>query len=126
MIMLEKEFRFEAAHRLENHDGKCRRLHGHSWKMTVAVFGDELISQGPKQGMLMDYGDIKAVVDPIVEQYLDHYYLNETLLMSNPTSENIAIWLWNKLSSAFESYDRPLYEIRVEETCTARCTYWRP
>jgi len=121
MILLHKDFRFEAAHKLEHHDGKCRRLHGHSWKMTITLCGDELIREGPKQGMLVDYGDIKAIVDPIVEQYLDHHYLNETLGMSTPTSENIAIWLWGNLASVLDYCHLSLYEIIIEETCTARC-----
>ena len=73
---LYKEFRFEAAHRLPHHDGKCARLHGHSWVCRIYIQGDRLIESGPKQGMLMDFGDVKTYMKPLLDQYLDHYYLN--------------------------------------------------
>jgi 6-pyruvoyltetrahydropterin/6-carboxytetrahydropterin synthase len=62
---LSKEFTFEAAHRLPRHDGKCARLHGHSWKMLVEVESPELHKSGPKSGMVMDFGDIKAAVEKL-------------------------------------------------------------
>src|ERR1035437_9496634 len=90
MFTLTKEFKFEAAHKLPNHDGKCQRLHGHSWVGRVVLKGDVLAVDGPKQGMLIDYGDISRVIKPTVENFLDHQYLNDTLSMQNPTSEEIA------------------------------------
>ena len=116
---LEKEFRFEAAHMLPHHDGKCRRLHGHSWRMTVRIDGTSLEDGGAKVGMLFDYGDISSIVNPIVRDYLDHYYLNETLDLENPTSEEIARWAFEKLNPILPN----LHSITIEETCTARCTY---
>jgi 6-pyruvoyltetrahydropterin/6-carboxytetrahydropterin synthase len=116
--ILSKEFTFEAAHQLPFHDGKCKRLHGHSWRGTVYVAGDKLCSDGAKQGMLMDYGDIKKAFNPIVEDYLDHHFLNETLGLKNPTSEEIARWLFNKLKK-----DLPVVGVLINETCTSSCFY---
>jgi 6-pyruvoyltetrahydropterin/6-carboxytetrahydropterin synthase len=118
-----KEFRFEAAHRLPHHDGKCRRLHGHSWVGRVYVAGDTLMPEGPKQGMLIDFSDISAYVAPIVQQYLDHYYLNETLPLESPTSEAIARWLYEQLAAA----GLPgLTAVEIRETCTSGCVYRQP
>jgi 6-pyruvoyltetrahydropterin/6-carboxytetrahydropterin synthase len=111
-----KEFTFEAAHRLPNvpEDHKCARLHGHSFKVTIHVEGrvDE------NTGWVMDFGDIKAVFKPLYEQ-LDHYYLNEIDGLDNPTSENLARWIWVRLKQ-----DLPeLSMIVVNETCTSGCIY---
>lgn len=119
MFTLKKEFKFEAAHRLPAHDGKCARLHGHSWTMVVAVAGARLVSSGPKSGMLRDFGDLKAGVQPLVEQCLDHHYLNETTGLENPTSEEIARWVYEKLKPATPD----LVSVEVRETCTSACIY---
>ena len=89
-----KEFRFEAAHKLPQHDGKCSRLHGHSWVGRVYVKGDKLIQNGSKQGMIIDYGDIKKYLQPLLDNFLDHYYLNETLGIESPTCELVAKWIY--------------------------------
>ncbi len=116
IVRLSKSFRFEAAHELptfpEGH--KCRRLHGHSFKFDVVVEGEV----APEKGYLIDYGDIKRVVDPIVRR-LDHYYLNEIEGLENPTIENMAAWLWRKLSPQLPG----LCEIVIYETPTARCVF---
>lgn len=119
MWKLTKRFTFEAAHRLPNHDGKCRRLHGHSWAAIVELGGSALHDTGPKQGMVVDYSDIKGAVGPLVEEYLDHHYLNETLEMENPTSEQIARWLFGKIKIRVPG----LLSVTIEETCTCSCTY---
>lgn len=115
-VKLQKTFTFEAAHRLPTFpDGhKCRRLHGHSYRVTVEVAGkvDE------SAGVLIDYGDIQAACDPIRKQ-LDHYYLNEIAGLENPTSEMIARWIWQRLKPALA----PLSKIIISETCTSACEY---
>ena len=118
-FILEKEFKFEAAHQLPQHDGKCRRLHGHSWKGRVVVEGTHLIASGPKTGMVMDYSDIKAALDPLVEGHLDHYYLNDSTGLENPTSENLALWVFTMLRDKIPG----LVAVVIDETCTSRCTY---
>ncbi|ACK69740.1 queuosine biosynthesis protein QueD [Gloeothece citriformis PCC 7424] len=115
-----KEFRFEAAHILPHHGGKCRRLHGHSWVGRVYVKGNELIAEGSQQGMIIDYGEIKHYIQPLLDHYLDHYFLNETTGLENPTSEAIAKWIFEKLEAA----GLPgLYAVEIRETCTSGCTY---
>ena len=116
---LEKRFLFEASHQLMHHDGKCRRLHGHSWQGVVYVEKDELETTGPKQGMVIDYGDISTALKPLIEHYLDHYHLNDTLKTDNPTSEEIAKWIFNNLDPVLPG----LVAVRVEETCTSAATY---
>lgn len=119
MFRLEKQFRFEAAHQLPHHDGKCARLHGHSWVGTVIVEGENLCEIGAKRGMIIDYGDLSEVVKPLVEKYLDHWNLNDTTGLENPTSEEIARWVYWKLRPMVPQ----LVAVRIEETCTARCEY---
>lgn len=119
MFTLTKEFKFEAAHVLVGHDGKCARLHGHSWKGRVILKGDTLHREGPKAGMLADFGDVSAAVQPLVEEYLDHHFLNETLGTDRPTSEFVAEWLFNKLRGKL----RELAAVEVFETCTSSCRY---
>lgn len=119
MWTLAKKFTFEAAHQLPHHEGKCRRLHGHSWVGYVYVAGDSLIESGSQSGMVIDYGEIKAKLQPLVKDYLDHYYLNETTQMENPTSEAIAQWIYKKLKPSLPG----LIAVRIDETCTSRCIY---
>lgn len=113
---LRKTFQFEAAHLLphlpETH--KCRRLHGHSFQTEIVISGP----CDPKLGWVMDYADITKAFQPIWEQ-LDHRYLNEIPGLANPTSENLAVWIWEKLRPALPQ----LTEVAVAETCTARCIY---
>jgi len=113
---LRKTFQFEAAHLLphlsESH--KCRRLHGHSFRVEVVVSGE----CDPKLGWLMDYADISDAFKPLLER-LDHYYLNEIAGLENPTSENLAVWIWQRLKPTLPL----LTEIVVAETCMSRCVY---
>jgi 6-pyruvoyltetrahydropterin/6-carboxytetrahydropterin synthase len=115
-IELRKTFQFEAAHLLPHlaPAHKCRRLHGHSFQVEVAVAGEI----DPKLGWLIDYAEISDAFRPLLER-LDHYYLNEITGLENPTSENIAIWIWRDLKPRLPL----LAEIVVAETCTARCVY---
>ena len=111
-----KEFTFESAHHLPNvpEGHKCRRLHGHSFRVRLAVEGD----LDPVTGWVMDFADIKAAFEPILKR-LDHYYLNEIPGLENPTSEVIAKWIWAELKPKLPM----LSEVKLWETCTAGCTY---
>ncbi len=116
---LRRTFQFEAAHLLphlpETH--KCRRLHGHSFQVEIVVTGEV----DPAFGWVMDYADVKAAFKPLWER-LDHYYLNEVKGLENPTSENLAIWIWSELKPRLPM----LSEVVVAETCTAKCVYRGP
>ena len=118
-VELVKDFRFEAAHWLPNvpEGHKCRRMHGHSFRGEVAVRGDV----DPKTGWLIDFADLKRAIDPIVHE-LDHYCLNDIAGLQNPTSEMVALWLWNRLSPQVPM----LYRVTIEETCTSRCHFFGP
>lgn len=120
MFILRKEFAFEASHKLPRHDGKCKRLHGHSWKLIIEVRGENLVTKGAKTGMLIDYGDISAIVKPLIENKLDHFHLNETLGIY-PTSEHIARFVYEGLKSKLPQ----LHAIEVLETDSSMCRYER-
>ncbi len=113
---LRKTFQFEAAHRLPHLPAghKCHRLHGHSFQAEIVVRG----ACDPHLGWVMDYAEIKSAFQPLWEQ-LDHHYLNEVTGLENPTSENIACWIWTHLKPRLPQ----LSEIVVAETCTAKCVY---
>lgn len=117
--LLEKEFSFEASHILPDHDGKCSRLHGHSWRGRLICEGSRLHESGPKTGMLVDFSEMKSVVRPLLEEHLDHYHLNDSLQMRSPTSELVAQWIYRKLKPRLAS----LKAVVIEETCTSRCVY---
>lgn len=114
-----KDFTFEAAHRLPNvpPGHKCARLHGHSFQARVTVAGPV----EAEIGWVQDFADLKAAFKPYYDQ-LDHNYLNEIEGLSNPTSENLAIWIWDRLKPKLPL----LSEVRVRETCTCGCIYRGP
>jgi 6-pyruvoyltetrahydropterin/6-carboxytetrahydropterin synthase len=115
-VRLCKSFQFEAAHDLpsfpEGH--KCRRLHGHSFCFDVIVEGEV----DPAKGYLIDYGDIQRAAEPTLKQ-LDHYYLNKIEGLENPTSEVLAVWIYDRIKKALPG----LSAIVVRETCTTSCEY---
>ena len=111
-----REITFEAAHRLphvpEGH--KCARLHGHSYRVRVSVRG----AVDPHLGWFMDLGELRDRLEP-VRLRLDHYYLNEIEGLENPTSENLARFIWQRLTPTLPG----LCRIEVMETCTSGCRY---
>lgn len=111
-----KEFTIEAAHRLPNlpAEHKCRRLHGHSFRIGVYVRGD----LDPVTGWVTDFADLSRAFAPLFEQ-LDHRYLNDIEGLENPTSEVLARWIWHRLHPALPA----LSKVQVRETCTAGCVY---
>ena len=111
-----KIFTLEAAHRLPNvpPGHKCARLHGHSFRIELHVSGPA----DPHFGWVLDFADLKAAFKPYYEQ-LDHHYLNDIPGLDNPTSENLARWIWSKLTPELPL----LSEVVVHETCTSGCRY---
>ena len=87
-ISITKKFEFEAAHKLPNHSGKCRNLHGHSYKLEVTVSSNKLNGQG----MVMDFGDLKAIVKKHVLDKFDHSNLND--FFEIPTAEHMIHWIY--------------------------------
>jgi len=115
-VELIKVFSFEAAHRLprlpESH--KCFRVHGHSFRVDVAVAGEV----DPDLGWLMDYAEIGAAFESLRAR-LDHAYLNDIPGLENATSENLARYVWEDLAARLPL----LTSITIHETCAARCVY---
>jgi len=111
-----KTFTIEAAHKLPNlpESHKCSRLHGHSFVIEVHIKGDS----DNNNGWVMDFADISDEFRPIFE-CLDHHYLNEISGLENPTSENLAKWIWHKIKPNLPL----LYSIVVRETCNSGCIY---
>lgn len=115
-VRLVHEFKFEAAHRLPKvpPGHKCQRLHGHSFKIEIAVDGPV----DPETGWLIDFGVIDDLWKPLGER-LDHHYLNDIEGLENPTSENLAKWIWDALKPSLPVLSR----VTVFETCDSRCEY---
>lgn len=84
MLTVTKHFGFEACHHLPYYEGACHNVHGHSYKLDVTV-GGQVIKDGPKQGMIIDFKDLKKIVKENVVDKLDHSDLNE--FYANPTAE---------------------------------------
>lgn len=94
-----RTFSFEAAHQLKWHSGACKNLHGHSYKLEVTVAGEL-----DDNGIVIDFSDLRAVVDEVVIDRFDHTYLND--LIANPTAEVIAGEIWQTLAAAGLRLDR--------------------
>jgi 6-pyruvoyltetrahydropterin/6-carboxytetrahydropterin synthase len=110
-VLVSKEFTFDAAHHLHCYDGKCKNLHGHTYKVVFGIsgFADE-------RGIVIDFGDIKEIWKNDIEIYLDHKYLNETLPPMNTTAENMAVWIYEQIGKALLKGDRQRAEngLRIE------------
>lgn len=119
-VLVSKEFTFDAAHHLHAYEGKCKNLHGHTYKV---VFG---ISGRPNEiGITVDFGDIKTIWKEQIEVYLDHRYLNETLPQMNTTAENMVAWIFEKMeesltnSSIYQEQGVRVEFVRLFETPTS-------
>jgi 6-pyruvoyltetrahydropterin/6-carboxytetrahydropterin synthase len=108
-----RDFTFEAAHLLPDHPGKCRRLHGHGYRLRVVC--DAPVD--PSTGLAIDFQEIKRVVEDRVLEPLDHTHLNEVLPI--PSAENLAIWIWDRLRGA----GLPVVEVVVHETDDCSVSY---
>jgi len=111
-----RSFTIEAAHRLPHVPSahKCARLHGHSFRVELHVRGPV----DPRAGWVMDFADLKSAFEPYFQQ-LDHHCLNDVPGLENPTSENLARWIWEALKP-----DLPMLSaVVVHETCTSGCRY---
>jgi 6-pyruvoyltetrahydropterin/6-carboxytetrahydropterin synthase len=105
-MILRKKFRFEAAHFIQNHPGKCRNLHGHSYILFLLLEGQP----DPETGMIMDFNVLSKIVQERILHQLDHKLLND--LIDPPTAENISVWIWDRLQSDLPS----LVQLELFET----------
>ena len=111
-----KTFTLESAHRLPQvpPGHKCARVHGHSFRVELHVSGPV----DATLGWVMDFADLKQAFEPLFQQ-LDHRYLNDVPGLENPTSENLARWIWRELKPQLPALAR----VVVHETCTSGCSY---
>lgn len=114
-----KTFSFDAAHQLPNHDGKCRRPHGHTYKLVVEVEGPVQEPNpeihNPKEGMVIDFADLKAIWKDELEPKLDHQDLNVTLADVVPvtTCEMLATWIRDTFFNSLNTSLTPPMQVRV-------------
>jgi 6-pyruvoyltetrahydropterin/6-carboxytetrahydropterin synthase len=113
--------RFSAAHHLEGHQGKCAATHGHNWEVDVYLRGPRLDAMG----MLLDFQKLKAAVRDVLEG-IDHSDLNaaDALSGSNPSSENLARYLYRRLAAALNGRALRVHRVTVHETPETGATYW--
>lgn len=136
-IRITKQFNFEMAHALQNYDGPCKNIHGHSYELFVTVIGEPVSdSSNPKNGMLIDFGDLKRLTLSNIINKLDHalilnrnmpsnliealraQFANIVLVDYQPTSENMLIDFAQILQKVLPS-DIRLHSLRLRETCTS-------
>lgn len=96
-ITVVKEFTFDAAHQLPNHPGKCKNVHGHTYRMQIGIKG----AVDPNTGMVVDFSEVKELVNQRIINKLDHSYLNDQLPYESPTAENMVVWIVEKLYDLF-------------------------
>lgn len=137
IIEIYKDFTFEASHVLPKHPGKCSRLHGHSWQLSIGVQG----TIDPETGFVLDYAVLKDLVTPLIDQ-LDHQHLGYGNLGDGnklyrvpswlpigfyPSSENLVVAIANHLTPIIkENTNARLYEVSLKETCTSAARYRIP
>lgn len=119
-VLVSKEFTFDASHHLHQYEGKCKYLHGHTYRIIYGVssFLDDT-------GMALDFNEIKALHKIIVDKQLDHQYLNRALPPMNTTAENMAVWIYEEVEKYLEkqglkdSQSARVEFIRLYETPTS-------
>lgn len=102
MYRLRVKSHFDAAHYIKDYDGKCSREHGHRWDVELFLAGNNL----DELNMLIDFGNVKGVLNDVIDLHLDHYQLNESLGVDNLTAEYLAQWLFQQMSSRLISKGR--------------------
>lgn len=100
MVLITKEFTFDAAHHLHAYNGKCHELHGHTYRLQVSVR-----ARPNAIGLGLDFGVIKQIVQEHVVQKLDHHYLNRVLPPMNTTAENMIVWMYEQIDAALTAQE---------------------
>lgn len=108
-MLIKKDFTFDAAHFLPNYHGKCETLHGHTYSLSVTLEGDP-----GADGMIIDFKEFSELVQLHILSLLDHQNLNQQF--TNPTTEIIAQWIYDKMNSLFDSTSLRLFEIMLSES----------
>jgi len=121
LFKLNVKSEFSAAHKLTGYEGQCKNLHGHNWKVRVAVFcnvTDDI-------GLTIDFGIIKKYLNEIIQK-LDHTYLNELTIFEgkNPTSENIAKFIFDEFKDKLNNENGKVAEVEVWESDRTSMTYF--
>jgi 6-pyruvoyltetrahydropterin/6-carboxytetrahydropterin synthase len=115
-LSVTKVFTMDCAHRLRDYDGKCANLHGHTYRLEITVTGPV-----DDRGMIVDFGDLKTLVDRLVISRIDHRCLND-IMEANPTAENMCRVIWDILEEPVEEWGCILRRIVLWETPTSCCT----
>lgn len=115
-MILIKEFKFDAAHNLIHYHGKCERLHGHTYRLVVKLEGSR-----DDEGMVFDFSELKNIVNREILSEFDHHYIND--FIEQPTAENIAVYIWDRLEPLVRTDHTKLHEIEVWETATSGIIY---
>lgn len=120
MYDLSIETQFAAAHQLRGYKGKCENMHGHNWRVQVSISSDKLNDIG----IVMDFHDLKDITNEVIAP-LDHAHLNEVFPFTeiNPSSENIAKWIFDTLKKRFEDKVK-VNSITVWESENSSATYY--
>ncbi|MEA3479416.1 MAG: 6-carboxytetrahydropterin synthase [Bacteroidota bacterium] len=141
-VRVSKEFHFEMAHALWHYDGLCRHIHGHSYKLLISIIGEPISeSSNPKLGMVMDFGDLKALVKGPIVDYFDHalvinreaenqlpeepneMYDKVHLVDFQPTCENLVIYIAEKVQALLPS-GIGLFSVMLYETATSYAEWY--
>jgi 6-pyruvoyltetrahydropterin/6-carboxytetrahydropterin synthase len=112
-INVTKIFTFDSAHNLLNYEGKCKNLHGHTYKLEVTIRG---ISD--ERGIVIDFSELKQFVNEVIIEKMDHKYLND-ILEFNTTCENMVVWIFNELNEKLVSDRYFLQRVKLWETPTS-------
>lgn len=117
-VKVSKEFTFDSAHHLHCYEGKCKSLHGHTYKLQIIMVGPP-----DHRGLVIDFSDMKRIAKERVIDVLDHKYLNEVLPPMNTTAENMIVWIYEQLKEGLEQEGWSprvlLDEVRLWETPTS-------
>lgn len=109
-VLVAKEFTFDSAHHLHAYEGKCKNLHGHTYKVEIGVS-----SYTDGIGLSIDFGDLKKMYQRRIHDVLDHRYLNEVLPPMNTTAENMVVWIFDQISDEIKKKNLDLHlSARVE------------
>lgn len=119
-MTLSSEFKFDSAHRLIDYHGKCENLHGHTYRLRITLAGT-ISQKSGSSGMVIDFGILKQIVRTHVIDVLDHKLLND--VVEQPTAENLAVWVWDKLEPLLNGENYRLAEIVLWETEDNFVTY---